>query len=210
MLEDIEVGYISTVIVKDLSRLGRNYVEVGNYTEVYFPDRNIRFIAVNDMVAEKNYLESELGKALAKNEKVAVLYEKLYEDNADGKVTDEWFMQLSYKYEVERMELKTKITDIRQKIFDIGESVHNKDMFLIAIRKFMEMDKLTVLLLIELIEKIEVYEIEGVGKNRTQRIVIHYRFVGHIELPDRSLQDNYVADTRKGVAVRYIPKALPA
>lgn len=50
MLEDIEMGYISTVIVKDLSLLGRNYVEVGNYTEVYFPDRNIRFIAVNDMV----------------------------------------------------------------------------------------------------------------------------------------------------------------
>ena len=88
--------------------------------------------------------------------------------------------------------------------------MHNKDMFLMAIRKFMEMDKLTVPLLSELIEKIEVYEIEGVGKNRTQRIVIHYRFVGHIELPDRSLQDNYVADTRKGVAVRYIPKALPA
>ncbi|MBQ9355069.1 MAG: recombinase family protein [Clostridia bacterium] len=50
MLEDIELGYISTVIVKDLSRLGRNYVEVGNYTESYFPDRDIRFIAVNDMV----------------------------------------------------------------------------------------------------------------------------------------------------------------
>ena len=163
-----------------------------------------------DMVAEKSYLESELGKALARSEKVAVLYEKLYEDNADGKVTDEWFMQLSHKYELERMELKTKISDIRQKIFDIGESVHNKDMFLMAIRKFMEMDKLTVPLLSELIEKIEVYEIEGVGKNRTQRIVIHYRFVGHIELPDRSPQDNYVADTRQGVAVRYIPKALPS
>ncbi len=163
-----------------------------------------------DVVAEKNYLESELGKALSRNEKVAVLYEKLYEDNADGKVTDEWFMQLSHKYEIERMKLKTKIADIRQKIFDIGESAHNKDMFLLAIRKFMEMDKLTVPLLSELIDKIEVYEIEGVGKSRTQRIVIHYRFVGHIELPDRSPQDNYVADTRKGVAVRYIPEALPA
>ena len=74
----------------------------------------------------------------------------------------------------------------------------------------MEMDKLTVPLLSELIEKIEIYEIEGVGKNRIQRIVIHYRFVGHIELPDRSQQENYVADTRKGVAVRYIPRVLPA
>ena len=42
------MGYIYTVMVKDLSRLGRDYVSVGNYTDVYFPDHDIRFIAVND------------------------------------------------------------------------------------------------------------------------------------------------------------------
>ncbi len=201
----VRADAIEQVVMLELRRLASFLKEDENaFAELLAKKTN------SDMVAEKNYLESELNKAIARSEKVSVLYEKLYEDNADGKVTDEWFMQLSHKYEVERMELKTKITDIRQKIFDIGESVHNKDMFLIAIRKFMEMDKLTVPLLSELIEKIEIYEIEGVGKNRTQRIVIHYRFVGHIELPDRSPLESYVADTRKGVAVRYIPKALPA
>lgn len=48
MLSDIEMGYIYAVMVKDLSRLGRDYVSVGNYTDVYFPDHDIRFIAVND------------------------------------------------------------------------------------------------------------------------------------------------------------------
>ena len=43
MLDDIEMGYISTVIVKDLSRLGRDYVTVGQYTDIYFPDHNVRF-----------------------------------------------------------------------------------------------------------------------------------------------------------------------
>lgn len=42
------MGYIYAVMVKDLSRLGRDYVSVGNYTDVYFPDHDIRFIAVND------------------------------------------------------------------------------------------------------------------------------------------------------------------
>ena len=48
MLEDMDMGYISTVIVKDSSRFGRNYLEVGKYTDYYFPEHNIRFIAVND------------------------------------------------------------------------------------------------------------------------------------------------------------------
>ena len=50
LLEDIEMGYVTTVMVKDLSRLGRDYVSVGQYTDSYFPDHNVRFIAVNDMV----------------------------------------------------------------------------------------------------------------------------------------------------------------
>jgi len=48
MIEDIEAGYVSTVIVKDMSRLGREYLEVGSYTEKYFPEHDIRFIAIND------------------------------------------------------------------------------------------------------------------------------------------------------------------
>ena len=50
MIEDIDLGYISTVIVKDLSRLGRRYDTVGYYTDTYFPDRDVRFIAINDNV----------------------------------------------------------------------------------------------------------------------------------------------------------------
>ena len=50
LLEDMRNGNINCVIVKDLSRLGRNYIEVGNYIEQVFPLFNIRFIAINDSV----------------------------------------------------------------------------------------------------------------------------------------------------------------
>ena len=48
MIGDIENGKINLVICKDLSRLGRNYILCGQYTEIYFPERGVRFIALND------------------------------------------------------------------------------------------------------------------------------------------------------------------
>lgn len=50
MLADIEAGHVMSVIVKDMSRFGRNYLEVRMYTEIRFPELNVRFIAINDGV----------------------------------------------------------------------------------------------------------------------------------------------------------------
>ena len=46
----VERDEVETIIVKDLSRLGREYLQVGQYTEIYFPEKGVRFIAVNDGV----------------------------------------------------------------------------------------------------------------------------------------------------------------
>ena len=50
MLADIEAGYVYLVAVKDMSRFGRDYLQVGMYTEVLFPEKDIRFVAINDGV----------------------------------------------------------------------------------------------------------------------------------------------------------------
>ena len=50
MIEDIEAGIIDTVITKDLSRLGRERLGVGHYTEIYFPEHNVRYIALLDNI----------------------------------------------------------------------------------------------------------------------------------------------------------------
>ena len=54
LLSDIELGRIDVVITKDLSRLGRNYIQTGYYTEEYFPEHNIRYIALNDNFDTEN------------------------------------------------------------------------------------------------------------------------------------------------------------
>ena len=112
-------------------------------------------------------------------------------------------MQLSHKYEMVRLELKTKITDLRKKLADMGSRQQERDNFIHAIRRFMEMDRLTAPLLRELIDHIDVYEQEGSGKNKRQRLVIYYKFIGYFDI-EGIIKANYTADLREGVAAEYV------
>ena len=59
MLADIEAGRVNMVIVKDMSRFGRNYLEVGMYTEIRFPELDVRFIAINDSVDSNSAIDND-------------------------------------------------------------------------------------------------------------------------------------------------------
>lgn len=200
----VRADSLEEVVKLELRRL----VEMLEIDESYFAQLLLR---KNDEEREKDkkFLESELQKAIARSNTVSQLYEKLYEDNVIGKVSDEWFIELSHKYEKERMDLKAKIADTRHKIEELKNTNSEYEKFISAIRRFMQMDNLTSPLLRELIDHIDIFETEGTGKSRTQRIVIYYRFIGYIELPNATKQ-THIADTRKGVAVEYITEQFTA
>lgn len=200
----VRADALEEVVKLELRRL----VEMLEIDESYFAQLLLR---KNDEEREKDkkFLESELQKAITRSNTVSQLYEKLYEDNVIGKVSDEWFVELSHKYEKERMDLKAKIADTRYKIEELKNNNSEYGKFISAIRRFMQMDNLTSPLLRELIDHIDIFETEGTGKSRTQRIVIYYRFIGYIELPNATKQ-THIADTRKGVAVEYITDQFTA
>lgn len=56
----------------------------------------------------------------------------------------------------------------------------------------------------ELIDHIDVYETQGTGKNKTQRLVIYYKFVGYLDIDPAQCHSNCTADLREGVAVEYV------
>lgn len=60
LMEEIEAGRVEILIVKDLSRFGRNYLQVGYYTEIVFPKKGVRFIAINNGVDSANPSENDL------------------------------------------------------------------------------------------------------------------------------------------------------
>ena len=162
-----------------------------------------------ELLVKRKHLESELQQALLRSDTISQTVHNLYEDNVSGKVSDEWFLQLANRYETERMALKPKIASIRDELSAMGTAQKSRDTFLAAVRRFMDMEALTAPLLQELIDRIVVYEVEGSGRNKTQRIVIYYRFVGYLDLPVDPRQD-LTENTRKGVAVRYLPRAVSA
>jgi len=86
MLNDIELGKVNLVITKDLSRLGRDYIETGRYVEKYFPSKNVRYIAVtdnidtfdqknsnNDMTPFKSVINDMYAKDISKKVRTAIL-----------------------------------------------------------------------------------------------------------------------------------------
>ena len=64
LLADVEAGIVKTVLVKDMSRVGRNYVETGFYTEVYFGRMGVRFIAINNNIDNANPESTEFAGIL--------------------------------------------------------------------------------------------------------------------------------------------------
>ena len=197
----IRVEGVEQVVLRELARLAA-YLEEDEEAFVELLAKK----SEKDAQMERKLLQNELQSSIARNEAVARLFEKLYEDNATGKVTDDWFMQLSHKYEMERVALKERINEIQIKLHDMDHHKQGYERFVSIIRKLLDMEVLTFPILRELIDRIEVYEAEGTGKSRTQRIAIYYRFVGYLELPAGRINPHYTADLRRGVAIEYIPK----
>lgn len=67
MCKDIEAGRIDIVVTKDLSRLGRNYIKTGEYTDEYFPNHNVRFIAISDNIDTQKQDDASMDFAPFKN-----------------------------------------------------------------------------------------------------------------------------------------------
>ena len=59
MIADVESGRIGTIIIKDMSRFGRDYLKVGYYTEIMFPEADVRFIAINNGIDSANQADSD-------------------------------------------------------------------------------------------------------------------------------------------------------
>ena len=154
--------------------------------------------------------QKELNSLLARDDELDILFEKIYEDNVSGKISDERFAKMSVKYESEQKELKEKVQKIQAELNNEKSKAVTSDMFLSSVRKYTRARKLTPRMLNELIDKIEVYQAEKIDGKKVQRLKIHYNCIGAIEILDfeKLPQNNVSIHTRQGVDVQYAALAV--
>ena len=159
---------------------------------------------------DRKLKEKELKTLLARDEELDGLFERIYEDNVSGKLSDDRFAKMSRRYEDEQKELSEKIKKLRSEIEKQSSRSMTTDMFIGLVRKYTRVRKLMPRMLNELIEKIEVFNAEKIDGVWEQRLRIHYNCVGTIEIPTvLPLPIPEVSvNTRKGVVVNYAPCEL--
>ena len=129
--------------------------------------------------------KKELEAAEKRISELSAIFKRLYEDNVNGKISDERFMEMSADYEAEQRELKDRAAALQGELDKAQEATVNAEKFMSVVRKYLSIEELTHTLLREMVEKIVVYECEyDENEVRRQRIDIYYSFVGKIDLPE--------------------------
>ena len=201
----VRVDFLEEVVLGEIRRLTK-------FASLY-EDEFVKAVIGHSQQAEqtdRKLKEKELRTLLARDEELDGLFERIYEDNVSGKLSDDRFAKMSRRYEDEQKELSEKIKKLRSEIEKQSSRSMTTDMFIGLVRKYTRARKLTPRMLNELIEKIEVFNAEKIDGVWEQRLRIHYNCVGTIEIPTvLPLPIPEVSvNTRKGVVVNYAPCEL--
>ena len=201
----VRVDFLEEVVLGEIRRLTK-------FASLY-EDEFVKAVIGHSQQAEqtdRKLKEKELKALIARDEELDGVFERIYEDNVSGKLSDDRFAKMSRRYEDEQKELAEKIKKLRSEIEKQSSRSMTTDMFIGLVRKYTRARKLTPRMLNELVEKIEVFNAEKIDGVWEQRLRIHYNCVGTIEIPTvLPLPIPEVSvNTRKGVVVNYAPCEL--
>ena len=203
----VRVDFLEQVVLGEIRRLTK-------YAGLYEDDFLKEVIGHSRQAeeTERRLKEKALKSLLARDDELDGLFERIYEDNVSGKLSDDRFAKMSRRYEEEQKELSEKIKKLRSEIEKQSSRATSTDMFVSIVRKYTRARKLTPRMLNELVEKIEVYNAEKIDGEWVQRLRIHYNCVGEMNIPNEPALPipAVTVNTRKGVFVSYTTDDRPA
>lgn len=181
--------YIRNVVVEQL--VLENLREVVSYVKTY-EDEFVQMVMDADMKQKSKELAKKK-RVLSDKEKrytqLDSLFQRIYEDNVSGKLSDERFVKLSQGYEAEQKDLQSEIEALRMELSQEKQQSVNVKSFLSTVKKYTEIPELTSEIVHEFIDRIIVHEADKSSGKRIQEIEIIYN---HIGVFDRSKVNVYM------------------
>lgn len=142
----------------------------------------------NERELNRKFQESsrELEQSMQRITKLDSIIQRLYEDNLDGKISDDRFAKMTANYEQEQKDLKAQVAVLRKTLATAKEQRINVDSFLAQVKKYTEVKELDAEIIRNLVKRIDVFTPEKVPGTRTkkQTVLIHWNFIGAVELPE--------------------------
>ena len=127
--------------------------------------------------------KAELKRLRDRQDEIGRIIRKLYEDNVNGRITDERFDFLVKSYEDEGQELKRQMQDLKRSLTDSEQDEEKLSKFLNMVKTYSEIRELTPEILNSFVEKIIISETEWYAERKMQEVKIIYKFIGAIRLP---------------------------
>lgn len=125
----------------------------------------------------------EYESAMARINKLDAIIQKLYEDNLEGKISDERFQKMTESYELEQKNLQARVKEIETQLSSIAEQKANTTSFISLVKSCTEVKELDAKTLRIFIEKIIVHQKEKIDGVKTQKVEIIYNGIGKIQIP---------------------------
>lgn len=125
----------------------------------------------------------ELEQAEARVHKLDTIIQRLYEDNVEGKISDERFAKMSENYESEQKSLERRIVELRSSIATQKENCINVNSFVALVRKHTDIQELNAEVIREFVERVEVFQPARVGGRKVQRLRIVWNCIGEFTPP---------------------------
>ena len=156
------------------------------YFAGYFEDEFVKLVTSEHyrrVQVQQRLNQKDLAAAQARDKELDRLYEKIYEDQALGRLSEERFMQLAAKFDEEQATLRLRIRNLKKIVQEEKRHEMNAEGFLALARRYNDIDELTPEILREFIDKVVVYHRQMEQGVMTQRVEIHFKMIGYVVLP---------------------------
>ena len=198
----VRVDFLEQVVLGEIKRLTKF---ASHYEDDFV--KAVMGSSQQSVALDRKLKEKELTLLQARDEELDGLFERIYEDNVSGKLSDDRFAKMSRRYEEEQKEVSEKIKTLRSEMDKLSSKAVTADMFISTVRKYTRAKALTPRMLNELIDRIEVHQAEKLDGEWVQHLTIHYNCVEAIFIPEvfPLPVPEVSVNTRKGVVVNYAP-----